>query len=67
MLFDLGISSPQLDDPARALALYCDLAARAIIDGLSQGQVDAGIDTGAAEELPDLTPAADTAAVEANA
>jgi len=58
---------PGNDDAARALALYCDLAARAIIDGLSQGQVDAGIDTGAAEELPDLTPAADTAAVEANA
>ncbi len=48
---------PGNDDAARALALYCDLAARAIIDGLSQGQVDAGIDTGAAEELPDLTPA----------
>jgi small subunit ribosomal protein S2 len=58
---------PGNDDAARALALYCDLAARAIIDGLSQGQVDAGIDTGAAEELPDLTPAADTAAVEAHA
>src|ERR1700743_3685901 len=48
---------PGNDDAARALALYCDLAARAIIDGLSQGQSDAGIDTGAAEELPDLPPA----------
>ena len=47
---------PGNDDAARALALYCDLAARAIIDGLSQGQVAAGIDIGAAEVLPDLTP-----------
>src|SRR5579872_7120589 len=58
---------PGNDDAARALVLYCDLAARAIIDGLSQGQVDAGIDTGAAEVLPELTPAADAAAVEVSA
>src|SRR6201986_1802839 len=38
---------PGNDDAARALALYCDLAARAIIDGLSQGQTDSGIDTAA--------------------
>src|SRR6201995_4406858 len=44
---------PGNDDAARALALYCDLAARAIIDGLSQGQIEAGIDTGAAEEVED--------------
>ena len=30
---------PGNDDAARALVLYCDLAARAIIDGLSQGPV----------------------------
>ena len=52
---------PGNDDAARALALYCDLAARAIIDGLSQGQTDSGIDTGAAEELPDMTPAPEAA------
>jgi small subunit ribosomal protein S2 len=52
---------PGNDDAARALVLYCDLAARAIIDGLSQGQVDSGIDTGAAAELPDLTPAPEAA------
>ncbi len=32
--------------PAR-IALYCDLAARAIIDGLSESQVAAGVDVGA--------------------
>src|SRR5450432_2163104 len=58
---------PGNDDAARALALYCDLAARSIIDGLSQGQVDAGVDTGAAETLPDLTPVAETAPAEATA
>ncbi|HUB84936.1 MAG TPA: 30S ribosomal protein S2 [Rhizomicrobium sp.] len=53
---------PGNDDAARALALYCDLAARAIIDGLSQGQVAAGIDTGEAEVLPDMRSAEDVAA-----
>src|ERR1700693_2891145 len=41
---------PGNDDAARALVLYCDLAARAIIDGLGEGQAAAGIDIGAAEE-----------------
>ncbi len=59
---------PGNDDAARALALYCDLAARAIIDGLSQGQVASGIDTGEAEVLPDVTPIAEApAAAEATA
>ena len=44
---------PGNDDAARAIALYCDLAARAVIDGLGQGQVDAGVDLGAAEEIED--------------
>ena len=48
---------PGNDDAARALAFYCDLAARAIIDGLSVGQVAAGEDAGEAEVLPDLTAA----------
>jgi small subunit ribosomal protein S2 len=48
---------PGNDDAARALALYCDLVARAVIDGLSEGQVAAGVDSGEAEVLPDLTPA----------
>jgi small subunit ribosomal protein S2 len=45
---------PGNDDAARALSLYCDLVARAIIDGLSQGQSDAGVDMGEAEVLDDL-------------
>jgi small subunit ribosomal protein S2 len=49
---------PGNDDAARALALYCDLVARAIIDGLSESQVSQGVDIGEAEALPDLRPAA---------
>jgi small subunit ribosomal protein S2 len=53
---------PGNDDAARALALYCDLAARAVIDGLGQGQTEAGIDTGAAEEIVDTASHAEPAA-----
>jgi small subunit ribosomal protein S2 len=49
---------PGNDDAARALSLYCDLIARAVIDGLSEGQAAAGIDAGEAEVLPDQAPAA---------
>ena len=41
---------PGNDDAARAITLYCDLIARAAIDGISRAQGDAGIDLGAAEK-----------------
>src|SRR6476661_8553251 len=37
---------PGNDDAARAIALYCDLVARAVIDGLSESQVASGRDLG---------------------
>jgi small subunit ribosomal protein S2 len=40
---------PANDDAGRAISLYCDLVARAAIDGISRHQGDLGIDTGAAE------------------
>jgi small subunit ribosomal protein S2 len=48
---------PGNDDAGRAISLYCDLIARAAIDGISRAQGDAGIDIGASvrpatEELP---------------
>jgi small subunit ribosomal protein S2 len=56
---------PGTDDAARALALYCDLVARAIIDGLSESQVAAGLDTGEAEVLPgEEIPAAEGVSAE---
>src|ERR1700742_2990461 len=43
---------PGNDDAARAISLYCDLVARAVIDGISQGQVESGVDVGESEVLP---------------
>ena len=55
---------PGNDDAARALQLYCDLIADAVLDGLTEGQVAMGVDIGAAvaPEEPTLRV---TAAVEA--
>ena len=47
---------PGNDDASRAIALYCDLAARAVIDGLSEGQSAAGVDLGAAEDVAESVP-----------
>ena len=41
---------PGNDDAARAITLYCDLIARAAIDGISRAQGGAGIDLGASEK-----------------
>jgi len=48
---------PGNDDASRALTLYCDLVAKAAIDGISRAQGAHGVDTGAqaepiVEELP---------------
>jgi len=53
---------PGNDDAGRAITLYCDLVARAAIDGLSRSQSSSGVDIGAAEappeeELPEVAPA----------
>src|SRR5664280_405974 len=53
---------PGNDDAARAVTLYCDLIARAALDGISRSQGEHGVDIGAAEKpimepLP-LAPAA---------
>src|SRR5690349_16225236 len=41
---------PANDDAGRAIALYCDLVARAAIDGISRAQGSSGIALGAPEE-----------------
>ena len=53
---------PGNDDASRAVSLYCDLIARAALDGISRSQGEHGVDIGAAEKpimepLP-LAPAA---------
>jgi small subunit ribosomal protein S2 len=40
---------PANDDAGRAIQLYCDLVARAAIDGISRGQGAQGVDIGEAE------------------
>jgi small subunit ribosomal protein S2 len=54
---------PANDDASRAIQLYCDLIAKAAIDGISRSQGSAGEDIGAAEEpvaeiLPEVEPVA---------
>jgi len=57
---------PGNDDAGRAIALYCDLIARAAIDGLTRGAGDMGIDVGESDEPP-AEPALDETAEGAEA
>jgi len=52
---------PGNDDASRAISLYCDLVARAAIDGISRAQGGMGVDIGAAEKpiVEDLPKAED--------
>ena len=60
---------PGNDDAIRAINLYCDLFARAVIDGLQEELAASGADIGAAEEglAEDLPPVEAAAAEEAPA
>jgi small subunit ribosomal protein S2 len=58
--FGITFPVPGNDDASRAITLYCDLIARAAIDGISRAQGEVGIDVGAqaepiVEELPPQT------------
>jgi small subunit ribosomal protein S2 len=54
---------PGNDDAGRAITLYCDLVARAAIDGIARGQSAAGVDIGAADAPPaEELPTADAPA-----
>ena len=59
---------PGNDDAARAIALYCDLASRAALDGMTAQMGAAGVDLGALAETPaeDLE-AEETVAAESDA
>ncbi len=56
---------PGNDDASRAVSLYCDLIAKAAIDGISRAQGEMGVDIGAqekpvaAEEVPTAPAAGD--------
>jgi small subunit ribosomal protein S2 len=50
---------PGNDDAARAVALYCDLISKAVIEGISQSGQHSGVDAGAAEQpMMEAIPAA---------
>ncbi len=52
---------PANDDAGRAIALYCDLIARAALDGISRSQGHQGMDIGASEDpMVEELPAANT-------
>jgi small subunit ribosomal protein S2 len=58
---------PGNDDAARAIQLYCEMIADAVLDGLAEGQSRAGVDLGAAAQPmmePALSPAAEEPAPE---
>lgn len=52
---------PGNDDALRAIETYCELISGAVLDGLQAEMVAAGIDVGAAEELPAEAPVAEGA------
>ena len=54
---------PGNDDAARAISLYCDLIARAALDGIARQQGSMGVDIGASEEAP-VEPALEQAPAE---
>ena len=60
---------PGNDDAGRAITLYCDLVARAAIDGIGRAQGEAGIDIGAQVEVPEepvvLEPVGEAVVLEA--
>jgi small subunit ribosomal protein S2 len=58
---------PGNDDAGRAIALYCDLIARAAIDGISRSQGASGVDFGEAEAPPVEAALAGDGAIEAPA
>ncbi|MCW8305679.1 30S ribosomal protein S2 [Acidiphilium sp. PA] len=56
---------PGNDDAIRAITLYCDLIAGAVLDGISAEMAASGADIGALEELPPDAGADEDAAVHA--
>ncbi|MEL6244760.1 MAG: 30S ribosomal protein S2 [Pseudomonadota bacterium] len=67
---DVDYPFPGNDDAARAISLYCNLVADAVLDGLAESTADLGMDLGELEdvaELTDMDVAAADAEVEAAA
>jgi small subunit ribosomal protein S2 len=58
---EVDFAIPGNDDAARAIQLYCNLIADAVLDGLSESSMSAGVDLGASETVrePALAASAD--------
>jgi small subunit ribosomal protein S2 len=49
---DITYPIPGNDDAIRAVNLYCELVGNAVLEGLQAEMVEAGVDIGAAEDMP---------------
>ncbi|MEL6968375.1 MAG: 30S ribosomal protein S2 [Pseudomonadota bacterium] len=58
----IDLPIPGNDDAARAIALYCDLVAKAALDGIARQQGGSGVDLGAQVEAPQETVLEDLSA-----
>ena len=58
---------PGNDDATRAIQLYCDLIADAVLDGMTQAQASVGVDLGAAENPQEMALADSQSEAEAPA
>lgn len=64
---DADFPVPGNDDAVRAISLYCDLMADAVLDGMTEGAISAGVDIGAAANPVETAIAAEPAPVAATA
>ncbi len=63
---EVNFPIPGNDDAARAIQLYCNLIADAVLDGLSEATMSSGVDIGASEVVREPTLVADTSEQAAN-
>ncbi len=54
---DINFPFPGNDDAARAISLYCNLVADAVVDGLAESTANLGVDLGDLEDLGELADA----------
>ncbi len=59
---DVDMPIPGNDDAVRSISLFCDLMADAILDGMTEGAIAAGVDIGAAENPVETAIAVDVPA-----
>lgn len=64
---DVDYPFPGNDDAARAISLYCNLVADAVLDGLAESTADLGMDIGELEDIDELAEADAAAADDSEA